>query len=113
MITIFRTPFGIRVLATFPKKTSFNAEYFLDYLLTPIEELPVMEGAVIHGQTLVIQMGLSPIHMSKAAVQKVCKCMSKSLAIYPTHKILFRETSFWIYQVKDRRSKIPVYRRLT
>jgi hypothetical protein len=34
MITIFWTPFGIHVLAALPERTSFDAEYFIDYVLT-------------------------------------------------------------------------------
>jgi hypothetical protein len=68
IIIIFWNPFGIHVLAALPEKTSFDAKYFLDYVLTPIEELSVMFAAVIQKQTLVIHMDNSPIHKSKAAI---------------------------------------------
>jgi hypothetical protein len=42
MVTIFWNLFGIHVLAALPEKTSFDAGYFVDYVLTPIAELPVM-----------------------------------------------------------------------
>jgi hypothetical protein len=46
MVTIFWNPFGIYVLAALPEKTSFDAEYFVDYVLTQIEEPSVMHTAV-------------------------------------------------------------------
>jgi hypothetical protein len=52
MITIFWNPFDIQVLATLPEKTSFDAEYFIDYVLTTVEELPAMHAAVTQKQPL-------------------------------------------------------------
>jgi hypothetical protein len=74
MITIFCSPFGIQVLAALPEKKSFDAEYFIDYVLIPIEELPAMHAAVTQKQTLIIQMDNAPIHKSKAAIQKSRHC---------------------------------------
>jgi hypothetical protein len=36
MITIFWNPFGIHVLAALPERTSLDAEYFIDYVLTQL-----------------------------------------------------------------------------
>jgi hypothetical protein len=36
MITIFWNPFGIHVLAALPKRALFDAEYFIDYVLTQL-----------------------------------------------------------------------------
>jgi hypothetical protein len=71
MITIFWNPFGIQVLDVFPEKTSFDAEYFIDYVLTPIQKLSAMRAVVTQKQTLVIHMDNSPMHKSKAAFQKI------------------------------------------
>jgi hypothetical protein len=84
MITIFWNPFGIQVLATLPEKTSFDAEYFIDYVLTPIKELPAMRAAVTQKQTLVIHMDNSPIHKSKTAIQKIASLRLK-IANYPPY----------------------------
>jgi hypothetical protein len=56
MITIFWNPFGIQIFAALPEKTSFDAEYFVDCVLTPIEELRAMRAAVTQKQTLVIHI---------------------------------------------------------
>jgi hypothetical protein len=77
MITIFWNPFGIQVLAALPEKTLFDAEYFIDYVLTPIEELPAMCAAATQKQTLVIHMDNSPMHKSKAASQKIASLRLK------------------------------------
>jgi hypothetical protein len=77
MLTIFWNPFGIQVLAARPEKTSFDAEYFIDYVLTPIEELPAMRAAMTQKQTLVIHMANSPIHKSNAAIQKIASLRLK------------------------------------
>jgi hypothetical protein len=71
MITIFWNPIGIQVLAVLPEKTSFDAEYFIDYALTPIKELPAMCVAVPPKQTVVIHLDNSLIYKSKAAIQKI------------------------------------------
>jgi hypothetical protein len=68
MITIFWNPFGIHVFAAVHEKTSFDAEYCLNYVLTPIEEFPVMLAAVIQKKTFVIHLDNLPIHKSKAAI---------------------------------------------
>jgi hypothetical protein len=47
MITIFWNPFDIQVFAALPEKTSFDAEYFIDYVLIPIEQSPVRHAAAI------------------------------------------------------------------
>jgi hypothetical protein len=77
MITIFWNPFGIQVLAALPEKTSFDAEYFINYVLTPIEELSAMRAAVTQKQTLVIYMDNSQIYESKAAIQKIASLRLK------------------------------------
>jgi hypothetical protein len=71
IVIIFWNSFGIHVLATLPEKTSFDAGYFVGYVLTPIEELPVMHTAASQKQKLVIHMNNSPIHKSKAAIQTI------------------------------------------
>jgi hypothetical protein len=71
MVTICWNTFGIHVRTALPEKTSFDAGYFIDNVLRPTEELPVMQAAATKKQTLVVHMDNSPIHKSKAAVQKI------------------------------------------
>jgi hypothetical protein len=82
-ITLFWNPFGIHVLGALPEKTSFDAEYFVDYVLTPIAEFSVMHAVANQKQRLVIHMDNSPIHKSKAAVQKIAS-MRVKLAPHPS-----------------------------
>jgi histone-lysine N-methyltransferase SETMAR len=84
MITIFWNPFGIQVLAALPEKTSFDAEYFIDYVLTPIEEVPAMRAAVTQKPTLVTHMDNSPIQRSKAPIQKIASLRLK-IATHPPY----------------------------
>jgi hypothetical protein len=84
MITIFWNPFGIQILASLPEKTLFDAEYFIDYVLTPIEELPAIRAAVTQKQILVIHMDNSSIHKSKAAIQKIASLRLK-IAHHPSY----------------------------
>jgi histone-lysine N-methyltransferase SETMAR len=111
MVTIFWNPFGIHVLAAFPEKTSFDAGYFVDYVLAPIAELPVMHTAASQKQKLVIHMDNSPIHKSKAAIQKIAS-MRVKLAPHPPYSpdLAPSDFSFSIYQAKDRRPRIRVSR---
>jgi hypothetical protein len=71
MITIFWDPFGIHILAALSEKTFFDAEYFIDSVLTPIEQFPVTHAVAIQKQILVTRMDNSRIHKSKAATQKI------------------------------------------
>jgi hypothetical protein len=71
MVTIFWNPFGIHVFAALPEKISFDTGYFVDYVLTPIEELYPMHMAANQKQKLVIDMDNSPIDKLKAAIQKI------------------------------------------
>jgi phosphoserine phosphatase len=105
MIIIFWNPFAIHVLAALPEMTSFDEEYFLDYVLTPIEELPVMHAAAVEKQTLVFHIDNSLIHKSKATIQKLHQRGSKSLLISPTHRILLRQTSFFLV-ISSKRSRV-------
>jgi hypothetical protein len=50
MVTMFWNPFGIHVLAALPEKTSYDAGHFVDYLLAPIAELPVMHMTASQNQ---------------------------------------------------------------
>jgi hypothetical protein len=84
MITIFRNPFGIHALALLPEKTFFDAEYFLDYLLIPTEELSFMHASAIQMQTLVIHMNNSPTDKSKATLQRIASSPVK-IAPYPRY----------------------------
>jgi hypothetical protein len=77
MITICWNQFGIHVLVALPEKTSFDAEYLLDYALSPTEELPVMHADAIQKQTFVIHRDNSPIHTSKAALHKIASIWVK------------------------------------
>jgi hypothetical protein len=47
MITIFWNPFVIHVLAALAEKLSFDTEYFIDYALTPIEQIPIAHAVAI------------------------------------------------------------------
>jgi hypothetical protein len=96
MITIFWNPFGIYVLAALPEKTSFDAEYFLDYVLTPIEELPVMHAAAIEKQALVIHIDNSAIHKSKAAIQKIASTRVK-IAPHPPYSQDLAPPDFFLF----------------
>jgi hypothetical protein len=71
LVTIFWNPCGIHLLTALPEKTLFDAGYFIDNALRPIEELPVMQATATKKQTLVVHMDNSPIHKSKAAIEKI------------------------------------------
>jgi hypothetical protein len=62
MVIIFWNPCEIHVLTALPEQTSFDAEYFIDNVLSPIEELPVTQGAASQKQTIVVHIDNSPIH---------------------------------------------------
>jgi histone-lysine N-methyltransferase SETMAR len=111
MVTIFWNSFGIHVLAELSEKTSFDAGYFVDYVLTRIEELPIMHTAVSQKEKLIIHTDNSLIHKSRAAIQKI-KSMPVKLAPHPPYSpdLAPSDFSFWIYQAKDRRSRIHVSR---
>jgi hypothetical protein len=105
MITIFWNPFGIQVLVALPERTSFDAEYFIDYVITPIEELPAMRAAVTQKQTFVIHMDNSLIHKSKAAIQKIASLRLK-IAPHPTiHGNLLSQTLFFS-DISSKRSPV-------
>jgi histone-lysine N-methyltransferase SETMAR len=105
MIPIFWNPFGIQVLVALPEKISFDAEYFINYVLTPIEELPVMRAAVTQKQILVIHMDNSPIHKSKAAIQKIASLRLK-IAIHPAYSPDLAPSDFFFPDISSKRSPI-------
>jgi histone-lysine N-methyltransferase SETMAR len=96
MVTIFWNPFGIHVLAALPEKTSFDAGYFVDYVLTPIEELSVMYKTASQKQKLVIHMDNSPIHKSKAAIQKIASMWVK-IAPHPLYSQNMAPSDFFLF----------------
>jgi hypothetical protein len=96
MITIFWNPFGIQVLAVLPEKTSFDAEYFINYVLIPIEELPAMRAAVTQKQTFVIHMDNSPIHKSKAPIQRIASLRLK-IATHPPYSPDLAQSDFLLF----------------
>jgi histone-lysine N-methyltransferase SETMAR len=96
MVTIFWNPFGIHILAALLEKTSFDAEYFVNYVLTQIEELPVMHTAVSQEQKLVIHMDNSPIHKSKAAIQRIAS-MRVKLAHHPPYSPDLAPSDFFLF----------------
>jgi hypothetical protein len=112
MVTIFWNPFGIHVFNTLPEKTSFDAGYFVDYVLISIAELPVMHTVASRKQKLVIHMDNSPIHKLKAAIQKnfVNASQNHSSYVLLTGSGSIKLLSFRIYQAKDRRSRIRASR---
>jgi hypothetical protein len=105
IITIFWNPFGIQVLAMFPEKTSFDAEYFIDYVLTPIEELPAMCAAVTQKQTLVIHMDNSLIHKSKAAIEKIASLRLK-IAHHPPYSPDLAPLDFFFSDISSKKSPV-------
>jgi hypothetical protein len=96
MITIFWNPFGIRVLAALSEKTSFDAEYFIDYVLILIEQLPVTHGDAIRKQTLVIHMDNLPIHKSKAATRKIAS-MRVTITPHPVYSQDLAPLDFFLF----------------
>jgi histone-lysine N-methyltransferase SETMAR len=96
MVTIFWNPFGIHILAALLEKTSFDAEYFVDHVLTSIEELPVMHTAVSQKQKLVIHMDNSPIHKSKAVIQRIASMWVK-LAHNPSYSPDLAPSDFFLF----------------
>jgi histone-lysine N-methyltransferase SETMAR len=97
MVTIFWNPFGIYVLAALQEKTSFDAEYFVDYVLTQIEELSVMHTTVSQEQKLVIHMDNSPIHKSKATIQRIAS-MRVKLAHHPPYSPYLAPSDFFLFE---------------
>jgi histone-lysine N-methyltransferase SETMAR len=96
MITIFWNPFGSQVLSAIPEKTSFDAKYFIDYVLIPIEELSAMRAAVTQKQTFVIQMDNSPMHKSKVALQKIASLRLK-IATHPPYSPNLTPSYFFLF----------------
>jgi transposase len=74
MITPFWNPFGIQVLAALPEKTSFDAEYFIDYVLTPIEELPAMRAAVTQSKPLSFRWTIRRYTSQRPPFKKLRPC---------------------------------------
>jgi putative heme iron utilization protein len=105
LITVFWNTFGIQILAALPEKTSFDAECFIDHVLTPIEELPAMHAAVTQKQILVIHMDNSPIDKSKAAIQKIASLRLKIARHRSIHRILLRQT-FFFSDISSQRSPV-------
>jgi histone-lysine N-methyltransferase SETMAR len=105
MVTIFWNPFGIHVLAELPETTSFDARYFVDYVLIPIEELPVIHMAVSQKQKLVIYMDNSPINKSKAAIQKIAS-MRVKLVHHPPYSPDLAPSDFFFLDISNK--KLPV-----
>jgi hypothetical protein len=105
MMTIFWNPFGIQVLAALPEKTSFNAQDFIDYGLTTIEELPAMRAAVTQKQILVIHMDNSPIHNSKAAIQKIALLRLK-IVFHPANSPDLASSNCFFSSISNKR--LPV-----
>jgi ubiquitin C-terminal hydrolase len=56
---------------------SFDAEYFIDYVLITIEQLPVTHAAAIQKQRFVIHMDNSHRHKSKTATRKIASKRSR------------------------------------
>jgi hypothetical protein len=96
MVTIFWNPFRIHVLGALSEKTSFDAGYFVDYILTAIEDLPIMHTAGSHKQKLFIQMNNSPIHKLKAAIQKIAPVRVK-LALHPPYSPDLAPLDFFLF----------------
>jgi histone-lysine N-methyltransferase SETMAR len=105
MITIFWNPFGIQVLAALPEKTSFDAECFIDYVFTRIEELSAMHAAVTQKQTLLIHMGNSPLHKSKAAIQKIAS-LGLKIAPHPPYSQDLAPSGFLFSDLSSKRSSV-------
>jgi hypothetical protein len=97
IVTIFWNPFGIHVLAALPEKTSSDAGYFVNYVLTPIEELPVMYTAACQKQKLVIHIDNSPIYKSKAAIQKSAS-MRVKIAAHPPYSPDMAPLDFFLFE---------------
>jgi hypothetical protein len=96
IVTIFWNTFGIHVLAALSEKTSFDAEYFVDYVLTLITKLPVMHTAASQKQKLVIHMDNLPIHKSKAAIRKFASMLVK-LAPHPSYSPDLAPSNFFLF----------------
>jgi histone-lysine N-methyltransferase SETMAR len=96
MVTIFWNPYGIHVLSALPEKTSFDAGYFIDNGLSPIEEFPVMQAAATKKQTLIVHMENSPIHKSKAAIQKIASVRVK-IAPHPPYSPDLAPPDFFLF----------------
>jgi transposase len=88
-----------------PEKTSFDAKYFVDYVFTSITELSVMHTAASQKQKLVIHMDNSPIHKSKAAVQKIVS-MRVKLAPHPPYSPDLTPSDFFLFDISSKRSPV-------
>jgi hypothetical protein len=84
MVTMFWNTFGIHVLTALPEKTSFDGGYFIDNVLKPCQEFPVMQAAATKKQTLIVHMDDSPIDKSKADIQKIAS-MRVKIAPHPPY----------------------------
>jgi hypothetical protein len=96
MVTIFWNPFGIHVLAELPEKTLCDPGYFVDYRLTPFEELPVMHTAASQKQKLAIHMDNSLIHKARAAIQKSAS-VRVELAPHPPYSLDLGASDFFLF----------------
>jgi hypothetical protein len=105
MITIFWNPVGIHVLAAVTEKTSFDAEYFFDYVLTPNEELFLMRAAAIQKQTPVIRMDNSPMSRSKGAIQKIA-LMAVTIASHLPYSPDLAPPGFFFLDISSKRLPI-------
>jgi histone-lysine N-methyltransferase SETMAR len=105
MVTIFWNPFGIQVLAALREKKSFDAEYVIDHVLIPIEELPAMRAAVTQKQTFVIHLDNSPIPKAKAAIQKIASLQLK-IAHHPPYSPDLAPSDFFVSDISNKRSPV-------
>jgi hypothetical protein len=96
MVTIFWNSTGLYVFDCFPEDSSFNAAYFIDYILSKIEKLPDVRMAASQKQKFIFHMDDSPINCSKDVMERI-KAVLLELAHHPLYSPDLAPSDFFLF----------------
>jgi hypothetical protein len=96
MVIIFWNPTCLHVFDCLPEDKSFDAAYFIDHILSKTEKLPDVRAAASEKQKFILHMDNSPIHHSKAVMERI-EAIPLEFVSHPPYSPDFIPSDFFLF----------------